>query len=116
MARKKSSKTSGSSPRETDRIGNRELRNTPGWAWEHLAKDEPLALVAEGEAKAVVIPLVDGDAATALEAYRRGRAMMAVARLRTGARQSGASKLGVDQINELIAKVRAERGRQHRGR
>jgi hypothetical protein len=101
-------------PRESDRITYRELRNTPGRVWERLAKDEPLTLVAEEEAKAVVRPRSDGDAAAALEACRCGRAMMAVARLRRDAGQSGSSKHAVDEINELIAKVRIDRGRRDR--
>ncbi len=100
--------------RETDRISYRELRNTPGRVWERLARDEPLTLVAEGEAKAVVIPLIDGDPRSALEAYRRGRAMMAIARIRRQARESGAAQMTLAQVNALIQEVREERGRQHR--
>ena len=100
--------------RESDRISYRELRNTPGRVWERLARDEPLTLVADGEAKAVVIPLMDGDPRSALEAYRRGRAMMAIARIRRQARESGAAQMTLAQVNTLIQEVREERGRQHR--
>jgi len=94
-----------------DRLTYRELRNTPGQVWERLKGDAPLTLVAEGEAKAIVIPVRDGNAEGALEAYRRGAAMMAVARIRRRARESGASKTTVAEINRVIREVRRERGR-----
>ena len=92
-----------------NRLTYRELRNTPGRVWERLANDEPLTLVADGEAKAVVIPVQDGDVATALEAYRRGRAMMALRQVRERARKNGTSKMTLAAINEVIREVRAER-------
>jgi len=107
-------KPAARSTRITDRVTYRELRNTPGRVWERLAANQPLTLVAEGEAKAVVIPLPDGDAQAALEAYERGRAMMAIARLRRQARASGASQLTVAGVNALIDEVRAARSRQQR--
>lgn len=95
----------------TDRITYRDLRNTPGRVWERLANNEPLALIAEGETKAVVIPVLDGDPRDALEAYRRGAAMMAVARMRRRARETGAARLTLPEINAFIHEVRRERAR-----
>lgn len=60
----------------------RDLRNTPGQVFERLNAGEPLSLVAEGEAKALMIPVADGDVATALEAWYRGRALIALERRR----------------------------------
>ena len=96
---------------ETDRVTYRDLRNTPGRVWERLANDEPLTLVAEGETKAIIIPVADGDPREALEAYRRGAALMAVARMRKRARESGTAKLTLPDINALINEVRRERAR-----
>jgi hypothetical protein len=103
-------------PRQSDRITYRELRNTPGRVWERLASDEPLTLVADGETKAVVIPVNDGDAQGAIEAYRRGRAMMAVARIRRRARESGTSRTSLAETNAIIREVRKERAREARGK
>ena len=96
---------------ESDRVTYRELRNTPGRVWERLARREVLTLVADGSAKALVIPVEDGNAGDALEAYRRGRAMMAIASVRRAARENGASKLTLADVNEVIRKTRAERRR-----
>ncbi|HUX33422.1 MAG TPA: hypothetical protein VMV51_06075 [Gemmatimonadaceae bacterium] len=100
---------------ESGRLTYRELRNTPGRVWERLSNDEPLTLVADGEAKAVLIPVPDGDVATALEAYRRGRALIALRRIREQARQNGTAAMTLEQINEVVREVRSEHRRRERG-
>jgi hypothetical protein len=97
------------SPPETDRVTYRELRNTPGRVWERLAQDEPLTLVADGQAKALLIPIPDGDAAAAHEAYVRGRALMAVRRIQDAARESAVGGMSLDEINRVIREVRRNR-------
>jgi hypothetical protein len=96
---------------ESERVTYRELRNTPGRVWERLARDEILTLVADGSAKAIVIPINDGNAHDALEAYRRGRAMMAIAGIRRAAREKGTSRMTLADINDVIRKTRAARRR-----
>jgi serine/threonine-protein kinase RIO1 len=90
----------------TDRVTYRELRNTPALVWDRLANDEVLTLVAGGEAKALMIPIPDGDAAAAQEAYRRGRALLAVRRVQDAARTSGKSDMSLNEIDELIRQTR----------
>lgn len=99
-----------------NRISYRELRNTPGRVWERLAADEPLTLMADGEARAVVIPVHGGDARAALEAYSRGRAMMALRRLRESARAGGRAALSLGEINAVVGEVRRERRAAERAR
>jgi hypothetical protein len=101
---------------ESDRVTYRELRNTPGRVWERLARNRILTLVADGSAKAIVIPVDDGNARDALEAYRRGRAMMAIANIRRAARENGTAKMTLAEINVVIRKTRAERRRAERAR
>lgn len=96
-------------PVESDRVTYRELRNTPGRVWERLAENTPLTLVADGEVKAVVIPITDGDPARALSAYRRGRALQAMQEIREEARRNGTSKMTLAEINAIIREVRRER-------
>ena len=91
-----------------DRVSYRELRNTPGLVWERLSLDRPLTLVADGKAKALLIPIPDGDAASAQEAYMRGRALLAVRRIQDAARRGGASAMSLDDINRVIGEVRRE--------
>ena len=99
-----------------DRVTYRELRNTPGQVWERLANHEALTLVADGEAKAILVPVVDGDVSAAYEAYTRGRAMLSASRMRRAAQESGASALSLDDINALIRAARKARSRGGRRR
>lgn len=98
----------------TDRVSYRELRNTPGRVWERLAGKELLTLVAEGEAKAILVPVEGGDVRGAYEAYTRGRALLAAARMRKRARESGKSSITLAEINALIRTVREDRRRAAR--
>ncbi len=109
MVRKK--KTPAKSPPpagESKRVTYRELRNTPGRVWERLAGDEPLMLVADGETKAIVIPVHDGDADAALEAYERGRALVAMRRIAAFAHKEGLDRTSLADINAMIREVRRE--------
>src|SRR5476649_163643 len=101
---------------ESDRVTYRELRNTPGRVWERLAANQILTLVADGREQGIVITINDGNAQDALEAYRRGRAMMAIASIRRAARANGTSKMTLAEINDVIRETREERGRAERSR
>lgn len=87
----------------------RDLRNTPGRVYERLAEGEPLTLVADGEAKALLIPIEDGDVETVKSAWQRGRALLALQRLQARARVEGTSRLNRTQIDTEIALARKER-------
>ncbi len=91
------------------RITYRELRNTPGKVFERLSAGEPLALVSDGEAKAILIPVDDGEVATALESWKRGRALVALARLQAGSRERGVASTPLGEINAEIKRVRKAR-------
>jgi hypothetical protein len=104
----------GSPAREPDRITYRDLRNTPGRVFERLAGDEPLTLVADGTPRALLIPIPDGDVATAREAYVRGRALLALRRIQDRARREGKARLTPADINRVIREVRQERARADR--
>jgi antitoxin (DNA-binding transcriptional repressor) of toxin-antitoxin stability system len=90
----------------------RDLRNTPGQVFERLATGEPLPLVADGTTKALIVPVEDGDVATALEAWRRGNAQLALARIQADARRSGVAKMPLSEINKVIKTVRKARRRR----
>jgi antitoxin (DNA-binding transcriptional repressor) of toxin-antitoxin stability system len=87
----------------------RELRNTPGKVFERLASGEVLELVADGDTKAVLIPVEEGDAATTLDAWRRGRAMLSLARLQSESRRNRTADLPLSEINREIKAVRKTR-------
>ncbi len=93
----------------------RDLRNTPGRVFERLATGEPLGLVADGTTKALLIPVDDGDAQTALDAWQRGRALLALARLQAGAREKGTATMPLSEINKEIAAARRARRTRESG-
>jgi antitoxin (DNA-binding transcriptional repressor) of toxin-antitoxin stability system len=97
-------------------IAYREFLKTPGRVLSRLSDGEALTLVADGSSKALIIPIQEGDVDTALSAWQRGRALLALARLQTGARRSGAGALGLGEINaEVRAVRRARRARRTQG-
>ena len=91
------------------RITYRELRNTPGRVFERLSAGEPLALVSDGEAKALLIPVNEGELATAFESYKRGRALIALARLQAGSREQAVASTPLAEINAEIKRTRRAR-------
>ena len=87
----------------------RDLRNTPAKVFERLAGGEPLELVADGSTKAVLIPVDDGDGASVLDAWRRGRALLALARAQSASRRDGTSELALSDVTREIRAVRKSR-------
>ncbi|MEO5903979.1 MAG: hypothetical protein ABIQ55_08210 [Gemmatimonadaceae bacterium] len=98
------------------RITYRDIRNTPGKVFERLASGEPLELVADGETKAVLIPVDEGDATSTLDAWRRGRALLALARIQSDARRNGTSGLSLSDITAEIKATRKARRSREGGR
>ncbi len=95
------------------RVTYRDLRNTPGKVFERLASGEALEFVADGDTKAVLIPVEEGDATATLDAWRRGRALLALARIQSEARRNGTSGLSLSDITaEIKATRKARRSRE----
>lgn len=91
------------------RVTYRDLRNTPGKVFERLASGEALELVADGDTKAVLIPVEEGDATATLDAWRRGRVLLALARMQSDARRNGTADLTLSDINREIKASRNAR-------
>ncbi len=89
----------------------RELRNTPRKLWNALRGDTTVALTANGVPKALVIGVEQNDLETALYVARRVRAELAVARMRTQAKEAGVDRLSPEDI---AAEVRAARRARRR--
>ncbi len=93
-------------------INFRTLRNTPSAVWKELSESEAVAIVANGETKAIMLAVQSGDPEEALDLVRQLRAQRALSRLRAAAEASGASELTQEEIE---AEVRAARARRRRG-
>ena len=99
--------------RSDNPVTYRDLRNTPGKVFERLAAGEPLELVADGTTKALLIPVDDGDVSGTLDAWRRGRALLALSRTQAAARRDGTSAFALSDIDrEIVASRRVRRRRE----
>lgn len=66
-------------------------------------------LVADGETKAIVIPVAGEDPAEMILAYRRARALQAIRASQAAARRAGRSQMTLADINAEIRAVRRAR-------
>ncbi len=92
-------------------INFRTLRNTPSVVWKELSESEAVAIVANGETKAIMVAVEGGDAEEAVDLVRQLRAQRALSRLRAAAQASGASDLSEAEIAAEIAAARKGRAR-----
>jgi hypothetical protein len=90
-------------------VSYRDLRNTPSAVWEALGESEAVAIVSNGEPRALMLEIEGGDVDAAMQLVRRVRAQMALSRLRADAAQRGADRLTEDDVEAEIAAARAER-------
>lgn len=96
-------------------LNYRELRNTPSAVWEALQSDDAVAIVSNGQPRALMLEIENGDVNGALELVRRIRAQMALAKLRSGAQRDGTDQLDGEEIEAEVHRARSERSRK-RGR
>lgn len=93
-------------------LSYRDLRNTPGIVAERLADGRPVPLNIEGETRALVFPVRDGDDPAELaRELARVRFGILLRRAQAESVALGLDKLTMDDIDDLIAEVRAERMR-----
>jgi hypothetical protein len=89
----------------------RELRNTPGAVWEALRANEAVAIIANGEPRALMLGIENDDLENVLRVVRRIRAQMALSRLRSSAAERGVDQLTAEDIDAEILATRARRRR-----
>ena len=90
-------------------VSYRDLRNTPSAVWEALEESEAVAIVSNGEPRALMLEIEGGDLDAAMQLVRRVRAQMALSRLRAEAAHRGAARLTEGDIEAEITAARAER-------
>lgn len=93
-------------------VNYRDLRNTPSAVWEALGENEALAIVSNGEPRALMLAIEDGDVDGAMQLIRRVRAQMALAHLRADAARRGADQLTEADIEGEVRAVRTKRSRR----
>ena len=97
-----------------DFISVRQLRTESAAVWDALAEAKDLVVTSNGKP----IALLSATSATTLEAsiaaLRQARAQLAVAAMQQRARETGADRLTLDEINAEIETVRRERDSRDR--
>jgi hypothetical protein len=94
----------------------RELRNAPSAVWEALRANEAVAIIANGEPRALMLGIENDDLDNVLQVVRRIRAQMALSRLRASAAQRGVDQITVEDIDAEILETRARRKRSAKRR
>jgi antitoxin (DNA-binding transcriptional repressor) of toxin-antitoxin stability system len=86
-----------------------DLSGLPAAVLSRLTAGEAIAVVAGGQTRALIVPVPDRYAQTALDAWYRGRGMLALRRMQKRARASGIQALLLREINREICAARRAR-------
>lgn len=84
----------------------RELRLHPNRVWLALAEAHELVVTLKGRPVGILAQAPEGEVEETLQAFRRARAAQAISQLRSGAAQSGSSRMTSAQIQKEIDAVR----------
>lgn len=92
----------------------RDLRTRPRQARETLRGGQEALLTANGKPVALMVPVSGESLDDTLIAWRRAKAQMALAAIRAQARDSGADRLSVRELDKVVAAARRVRRRERR--
>ena len=92
----------------------RDLRTRPRQARETLRQGQEALLTANGKPVALMVPVSGETLDDTLLALRRAKAQMALAAIRSQAREAGTDQLSVREIDEVVAAARRVRRRERR--
>ena len=92
-----------------DFVTLREFRTHPGKVWEKLEKEGDLVVTRNGKPFAILSGTSPTGLEEDLQALRRARFGKALAAIRADAKRKGLDRMTMDEINELIRKVRDDR-------
>ena len=90
-------------------ISVRQLRLQSADVWASLAESQDLVVTSNGKPIAILSATTAKTLDASLAALRQARAQLAVATMQRRARETGADKMTLDDINAEIAAARASR-------
>lgn len=90
----------------------RDFRTRPRQAQKALAEEEEALLTSNGRPVAVMLRVDSDSLDETMETLRRARALRALRRIRREARDRGLDRLGMKEINAIVAKSREDRRRR----
>ena len=90
-------------------VSVRELRTRSAAVWDALSEEKDLVVTSNGKPIAVLSATTASTLEASLAALRQARAQLAVAAMQERARETGADRLTLDDINAEIQAVRRQR-------
>ena len=90
----------------------RQLRNTPGVVAERLALGRPIPLLIDGEIRAVIFPTSAEELGAIKQLWARQQLWAAARELQASSAQRGTDLLTIDDIDDVVATVRAGAARR----
>jgi antitoxin (DNA-binding transcriptional repressor) of toxin-antitoxin stability system len=92
-------------------VSVRDLRGKSADIWRELPDEREMVITSNGRPVAILAAVNESNLEESLAAFRRARAIDAVASLQRRSVAAGADELTADQIETEIAAVRKARGR-----
>lgn len=90
-------------------VSVRELRSRSAAVWRSLAREKDLVVTSNGKPIAVLSATTASTLETSLAALRQARTQLAVAAMQQRAREAGADRLTLEEINAEISTARQNR-------
>ncbi len=90
-------------------VSVRELRAKSAAVWDALATEGELVVTSNGKPIAILSPTTGATLEASLKALRQARAQLAIATMQARARDSGADRMTLEEINAEIAAARSQR-------
>ena len=90
-------------------VSIRDLCRRSATVWRSLAREKDLVVTSNGEPVAVLSATTASTLEASLAALRQARAQLAVAAMQQGARETGADRLTLEDVNAEIDAVRGAR-------
>lgn len=91
-------------------VSVRELRSRSAAVWSSLAREKDLVVTSNGKPIAVLSATTASTLEASLAALRQARAQLAVGAMQRSARETGADRMTLEDVNAEIDAVRRSRG------
>jgi antitoxin (DNA-binding transcriptional repressor) of toxin-antitoxin stability system len=92
-------------------VSVRDLRGKSAEVWRDLTDEREMVITSNGRPVAILAAVDEGNFEESLAAFRRARAVDAVALLQRRSAAAGTDKLAAEEIEAEIAAVRQQRSR-----
>jgi len=89
----------------------RDLRGKSAKIWKELPEEREMVITSNGRPIAILAAVNEANLEESLSAFRKARAVEAVASLQRRSVEQGADRITLDEIDAEIKAVRSQRGR-----